>query len=269
MSVDISEEKTALLRSIADSEGFENYTLDVQKGSMKGDGYLGVINTIQIKNSEKTLNLIIKSALTNDKLRETAPIQSFYDREIFIYTQYFPVLQQLQDEYQIEHRFKETAKCFGTLSTQKEESLILENLKEVGYQLWDRKIGMNSEHVALVFTAYGKFHGTSYAFKTLNPKKYDEITKGLDSVFQSEEDMEKFKQNMTSVFGNGFKAVAGNAKATQALTKFTEKIGEYFATTFKIIDRHSVVVHGDCWCNNIMFKYEVITNLSYFVQTYQ
>lgn len=260
MDVKLSEKQRGLVCSIAQSAGLKNTTLNVLNESIKGEGYMGNITTLQFKSEEKTLNLIIKSAPTNEKLRANYPIEKLYNREIYMYEIYFPELEKLQNEYKIACSFKEIPKCFGTLCLHKEESIILENLINSGFESWNRKIGMDSEHAALVCSTYGKFHGVSYALKTLKPDSYKRLTKGLSCLSENQ----RFKSNIDTIFQIGFKSVQGNSKAMAALSRLREEMPVYIGETVEKIDDFSVVIHADCWCNNMMFKYNGVIIIMFY-----
>jgi thiamine kinase-like enzyme len=267
MSVTLSEVKTELLNKIAVCQGFDDYKIEVKSGSMKGDGYLGIINTIHIQDSNKPnkeLNLIIKSAMDGDKLREQAPVRKAYEREIYLYETVFPEFKRFSDEHGVQNKFTETAKCYGTLFTDKQECIVLENLKEIDFKLWNRKLPMNAEHVGIVFATYAKFHGTGLALKNLHPEKFEEMSKNLKNIFYKdvpdEAEKAKFAENVKQGFANGFRAVANHEKATQALTKFTEGCMKFFEEDVRRVDKYCTILHGDCWCNNMMFRYTDLEN---------
>ncbi|KAJ3649969.1 hypothetical protein Zmor_021682 [Zophobas morio] len=268
MSVTLSEEKNDLVKAIAKSQGFDDYTVNITSGSMKGDGYLGIIYTVYIQDKRKIckhLHLIMKSALTEETLRENSPIKKAYDREIYLYNVVFPAFDLLSHEVGITNRFCETAKFYGSLSVDKEECIVLENLKEMNFKLWNRKLAMDEKHVALVFKTYAKFHGTGLALKYLKPEKYEELCKNLKNIFRkdekSEDDMKQFQENMKFVFTNGFRAVANDEKATQGLTKFAQECKGFFMEDLQKAE-YSTILHGDCWCNNMMFKYNNLEDSS-------
>ncbi|RZC42278.1 uncharacterized protein BDFB_013627 [Asbolus verrucosus] len=263
MSITLSEEKNELIRNIAECQGFKEYKIEVKTGSMKGDGYLGIINTIHVQDNNKPskqLNLIMKSAMSGEKLRECAPVRKAYEREIYMYKTIFPEFKKFSEESGIRNNFVETAKCYGTLFADKEECLILENLREINFKLWDRMVAMNAEHVALVFTTYAKFHGTSLALKILQPEKHEEFSKNLKNIFYDEngkqsEQEKKFDESAKQIFSNGFRAISGNEKALAAFNNFVQNYQFFFKEQLIQIDKYSCILHGDCWCNNMMFRY--------------
>lgn len=259
MSDLLSDEQNRIIESVAQSKGFQNYKIDVQAGSLKGDGYLGIIKTVKIRDKNQELNLVIKSALSGEQLRQQAPVRKAYEREIYMYTTVFPEFRNFSQERNIRNEFTEIAKCYASLLKENEECLVLENLKEIGFRLWNRKIPMNSDHVGLVFKTYGKFHATGLALKHFKPEKYGELSKNLVNIFEdgTEEGKEKFKESAKVIFENGFKAVANSEKATQALSRFAQGFSEYILKEGVEVNKYCTILHGDCWCNNMMYKYEV------------
>lgn len=261
MELDLSQKQLESVEKIAKERGFQNYDVEVNKGSIKGDNYLGVIKIVNIKekNDEKQLNLILKASLVGE-VRKNTPIENAYQREILMYDEIFFKLRQFQDEYFVENGFNNVAKLYGFCKEINDEFLILENLRENGFQLFDRKKQMGPEHVELVLKTYGKFHALSYALKELKPELFQELKGKLFPVFEKmeEEKARMYIERMTAV---AFKAVGDNEKAVSGLKRFFSGIEKLLLASIFGENENSVIKHGDCWCNNLMFKYQDSSNI--------
>ncbi|KAJ8931402.1 hypothetical protein NQ314_015689 [Rhamnusium bicolor] len=256
MNVKLSEEHNKLIEDIALRQGLSNFDLETNSGSIKGDGYLGIITTADIKNGKNKLNLILKSAQDNEELRKMAPVRDIYLREIYLYNKIFPEFDKFQRENGLLNGFSGHAKIYGSCDKQNEECLVLENLREIGYKLWNRKVPMNSEHVGLVFAEYGKFHAISLAMNTKEPEMYKKLSENLGNVFKNSAANGLLQKMQQFVLENGFKAVKGNNLATHALEKFSVNLEGFLNDDLEVFEDQLVITHGDCWCNNMMFKYE-------------
>ncbi|KAK9872360.1 hypothetical protein WA026_017817 [Henosepilachna vigintioctopunctata] len=258
MNVALSQNQKHLIDQIAQKEGFKYYKLSLERGSLKGDGYMGTITVITVEESltKKKIHLVLKAAQTGDQLREKAPIRSAFIRENFIYNVVFKEFSELQKEYNVEEVFDGTAKYYGGLGDTNEECLVLENLKEVGFTMWNRQKPMDSQHVEAVMTQYGKLHALSYAFKKLKPEKYDDISKNLRNIFENIMSEQEVKESTVPVMERALKAVHGNERAIAGLKTFFDNLYIFFEDCLQVKDKYTIIIHGDCWCNNIMFRYE-------------
>ncbi|KAJ8942640.1 hypothetical protein NQ318_013353 [Aromia moschata] len=260
MEVQLSPGQSNAIDRIAEEEGFEDFDVTTNAGSLKGDNYMGVITKVGVKNHRKKLDLILKSASSNVKLREIVPIRKAFVREITIYETVFPAFDEFLKENGCPEGFSGHPKVYGTCNEENEEFLLLENLKEIGYDLWERTTPMDWDHVALVLKEYGKFHAISLAMKEKNPEIYDKLTKDLTNVFardgQDQDEMKEIiEREARKALSNGIKAVKGNRKAEEAMEKFSDTIFQFFQE-LQMPENHLVLLHGDCWCNNLLFKYE-------------
>ncbi|XP_018568331.1 uncharacterized protein LOC108908699 [Anoplophora glabripennis] len=254
MSSQLTVEQNDCIRKIAENENISDYLLEVSSGSVKGDGYLGIMSTVNIISERKKLNLIIKTAETNEELRKKIVIRKAYLREMFTYNKIFLEFENFQRKRNMRNGFTAFAKIYGSCDEDCKEFLIFENLKEVGYKLWNRKVPMDAEHVALVFSEYGKFHAVSLAIRDQDPEMYKELTKDLMSIFEDSYSKEEFDHAAKINIDKGFRAVKGDNNATEALRRFSDSLATLFEH-FNIPENGIVINHGDCWCNNMMFKY--------------
>ncbi|KAF2904589.1 hypothetical protein ILUMI_01587 [Ignelater luminosus] len=257
-----SKEIKRLLAEIAGAEGFQDYKIENTDGSTRGDGYIGIMKTVKIiAKDNRVLNLIVKSASKSDALRSQVPIERIFKRETYLYDTVFVAFKTFETEKGLRPCHL-VPKFYNSLSENKCEVIILENLKEIGYKLYERRIPMNEDHVRLVLTEYGRLHALSFALKDQDPKKFQNITGCMNDHF--------VEYMLQSGFLNNF--IKPCIKAQDAFDKskdkrildaykaFLETIRSFFEGLLKDIDEYSVILHGDCWTNNMMFKYEDTLN---------
>ncbi|KAG5880044.1 hypothetical protein JTB14_018470 [Gonioctena quinquepunctata] len=239
------------------------YKLDLSGSTSKGDGYLGEVNFIKVVASEdngeeKVYDVVVKSANKSEEFRKQTPIQEAYHREMFMYTKVFPIFEEFQRDYALTTVFDSFTKCYSVCRTEKKEALILKNLKILGFEIHDRMVPQNLNHALFVFRNYGRLHGTSLALKIKKPGLFQSLTKNMTNVFGQfilqagmvELLTEDFRQSVELLKGDGKTAIAEKLKCLEgdignALTKMTGSDR-----------REAVILHGDCWNNNMMFKYK-------------
>ncbi|XP_050499198.1 uncharacterized protein LOC126879897 [Diabrotica virgifera virgifera] len=260
--MNIPEEHRALIDRIASENGFTDYEIITSSGSSKGDNFLGVLTAITIKDKEKSLDLILKSSHTNKGFREAAPIKEIYNREIFLYERVFKEFKKFQEEHNIEDPFDSVPKCYSSFTEEGLECLVMENLKTQQYELWDKKVPMNPGHIKAVLIEYAKFHAVSFAMKQKNPALFKELAEEnggnpFEEKYTKDKDKEeKFKSFLTTTLSNGYKVLKDDPVLTEKLKKYEEIVGPELMSKLKGPEHKLVITHGDCWCNNFMFKYQ-------------
>ncbi|CAH1101893.1 unnamed protein product [Psylliodes chrysocephalus] len=258
MSTELNKMQIDLIDKIAKENGFMEYQVTTNKGSEKGDNFLGILTLITLDNGENKLELILKSAQQKDTFRKVAPIRRAYLREIYLYENVFVVFKKYQDDHNIADTFDCYAKIYESSTVEENECLILENLKVKGYQLWNRKIYMNTEHISAVLKEYGKFHAISMAMRHKNVELYEKLTEDIKVGIWLEKDetWDARVKYIKSVMVVGHEAVKDSTDLKEFLKKVEDSLPDLIHKELRTPEYQQALVHGDCWCNNIMFKYE-------------
>lgn len=73
------------IEEVMNKRGIFKYKIDMAGSTVKGDGYLGLVNFVKVmvnngKDKDKVYDLVIKSAKEGDELRKMTPIQECYFR---------------------------------------------------------------------------------------------------------------------------------------------------------------------------------------------
>lgn len=263
----LSDEQNAIIEKIAHENGFEEYQLIVKPGSQRGDNFMGIITGVSIKSNIRQMDLILKSAYAT-KI-ENAFAKDVYTKEIFMYEEVFPEIDQIQTNLRVQHVFKSYPKIYGSCVSS--EFLIMADIKKTGFKLWPKEVPMTSDHIALVFKEYAKFHSLGMIMKEKRPDFFQKIHDTTKTIY-SQEDLSKFEPFSKAMCNKLSSAVQSDPKAKEVVdNKLIPKLNQYYQlyeteTKYKI-----TIVHGDCWCNNMMFRYEVkyFTLLSIHYNTYQ
>lgn len=258
LDIPLTPKQTELVRKIAQDEGIARYTVDVSEGSIRGDGYMGIITTVKINDcrSPIVLNLVFKSSKSDKQFRLVAPVRKAYLREIYIYQVIFPEFLKFQIKHRAKKKFNSHARCFRAEDGEFEETIALEDLRTRSFKLWDKLTPMDESHVALVCREFGKFHGISFAMKQLRKEKYELLTKNLNSILEGADYAASLKKLITELFGKTCKIIQ-REDVRNAVENFGKEAFDFIKDRTNEPTLNSVLLHGDCWCNNLMFKYDV------------
>lgn len=230
-----------------------------------GDGFVGIIFKVSIveKESDKFLNVVLKTPPESEARRNQFGSMQLFKREIFMYNEVLPEFVKFQREKKISESsgFYNFPKIyFAEYDLEKDDALIImEDLRESGYQLWNKYKPTDFEHSKLIMTSLGRLHAISFAMKKFKPELFEEYKK-LDDFLSP-----KFTDpHMAPIFrSNADQAMNILDEDDTDLKSKVENIRENFAdfmtwlTNPQSAEPFAVVTHGDCWSNNFMYKYKV------------
>lgn len=246
-----------IIKQIMLNDGVTKYDINFEGNTLKGDGYLGEIAFVTVNtNLKKKYNFVIKTAKESDALRETTPVQLAYEREIHIYKNIFPRLEKFQKEKNIKRPFYPAPKMYFSRNETKKETLVLKNIKEMGYTLWDRKKVINLDHALAVFKNYGKWHALTLSFQKHHPEEFSALTSNMKGVMYQFFTISHMDQLMEMRYEH-FVEILRHKYENDLAEKFMKMKNDLLKYVIALPDKGDpvVLVHGDCWVNNMMFLY--------------
>ncbi|KAF2901782.1 hypothetical protein ILUMI_04398 [Ignelater luminosus] len=252
------------LMKIAEKEGIVNVVIS-NLPEIDGQGYLSNISVMNLDGQRKTgerckLNLLIKIAATNEKLRQITAVNELFHIEIRMYESIFPAFYEFEKQRNIGSPFAMVPKCYKTFRDTKPEILIFENLNKSGYHNWNRKLQMDSEHVKAVLKEYGKFHAVSFAMRDQNPEHFQQLTKN----FHNNLAIMLRRSGTFNILVNKVKSLLKlldlqtDARVLRKYQEFLNTAEEKLDFLISDCDNFYAILHGDSWCNNMLFKYKDI-----------
>ncbi|KAJ6632706.1 hypothetical protein Bhyg_16079 [Pseudolycoriella hygida] len=265
-----------LLNNVAKNEGFESYNYSISAGSNHGDGFLAAMKRVTLtgkrngRDNDK-LSLIFKLMPSSAARREQFNSTKVFSREVTMYNKVLKVMHEFQVEKGLTDAdgFFEYPKCYGVIEDAENDcyALVMEDLKKSGYEMFDKFKPSDYNHVKLFMESLGKYHALSFALKDQRPSVLEPY-KCLDDIFADQ--VERSPDMMQAMFRFAFdRAIIAfeNDIAKEKAVLTLRKLKENFLhelTTLPVgrkSEPFSVINHGDCWNNNLMFKYDEKSNL--------
>ncbi|KAK8735067.1 hypothetical protein OTU49_017443 [Cherax quadricarinatus] len=149
--------------------------------------------------------------------------------------------------------------CYFAHLTEQEEVIFLGDLRPEGFKMFDRMKGMDKAHAVLVLKELGKLHAASILCQketsVVLEEKYTYIKKDFQSIIGDVD----FKKMLTSEVENSAEIaerIGGYKKVVDWLKDFAPSSSDVFLEQIKKSPPFDVLCHGDCWNNNILFKYD-------------
>ncbi|KAI4466682.1 hypothetical protein MML48_2g00018009 [Holotrichia oblita] len=246
-----------ILRDFLAEKGIEDAEIIYRDGPNLGDGYLGVTKAITVKKGETSFDLFVKAAPKDEKLRVALNTHMIFKREVAVYTKLFPAYNKFLQE-KIGQELNLTPKCYNSNAEESREFLLLENLNDLGFKMFDKRKLLDEDHILIVLKNYAKFHGVSYALKNQRGDVFANLcqTIGDDTMFLFE------NVNFKTILSNGLDVLKeyGGAKidsnSLEKVEELIENFYEFIEETINCNHNHKIITHSDCWMNNMQFKYD-------------
>lgn len=235
----------------------EDFNIEMLKNE-KGEGFIGEIIFINFthKLTEQKIQIIVKQEQV--KNGETVEkFRKYFQTEFDFYDVTWPFLYQYYKNVS-RRNFDFVPKYFGGWNTGRIR-MVLENLGESRYISYDKTKSFDDDHFRIIFKTYGIFHGVSMALRELDKEQYKRLVGNKHNIF--------YAAFATDYFCKGFVD-----RLQEALTYFDPVKEKYILEKLKIYEEsgleiirqllnedypNGVILHGDCWSNNLMFKYNV------------
>ncbi|XP_063932837.1 uncharacterized protein LOC135144713 [Zophobas morio] len=248
-----------VLKLVTKDENFIDYKIQVHGKTERGDGYLGKVTfasvTGKTKNEDtKELNLVVKTSAENELLRNELPIKRFFELEIYIYEKVIPTFTNFQQEMGFESDIlKSLPTCYLTRNFENNEALILENLKARGFEMANRKIPLTFLQVRLVLEGYGKWHAFSLALRYKQPETFKRLVKNYGNMWSTYISQVKMAHIFFQYYEEVRKFWEDDKNVASITFSESEVTSILMSLVFEDLD-HAVILHGDSWTNNFMFK---------------
>jgi len=241
----------------------------------------------------KSVSLLSKCFPTHPTRQEFLRKSNVFWNELQIYKTFLPELQKMAQNNGIEIQLPFSPLVGGEAldfkNTQKPEEgfplygpfdihITMPDLRSHGFRMADRQVGLDLEHVTLLMKAHAKYHSLSWAYK----QKYELPTLSKKFPFlafeMQEEDKAMFENVMVASAENALTAIGTgppNADIYERTKIYQGKIAKIITAAFEdgndpgdLKEFHricpeetpntrpwKVALHGDCWINNLLFRY--------------
>ncbi|XP_058451237.1 uncharacterized protein LOC131430350 isoform X2 [Malaya genurostris] len=242
----------------------DDHTLEITAGSQKGDNYSCLIYRAQAtcRRSGKQVNIIAKLPPQNEARRNQFFVRPCFEREISVYEEIFPMMREFYRSKGLnrEDSFHQVPHCLKSSFVDREEAIFMRDLKAVGFQMVDRHRDMSLEHYQLMLKALARLHATSFALKDQQPARFERF-RSMKEILAIPE--------AHAVMGPWYSQMA--ARTMELLDE--QKEPEVYQKTKKVLtlswpelardllngqnaEPYAVIAHGDCWHNNLLYRYE-------------
>ncbi|XP_076274070.1 uncharacterized protein LOC143204995 [Rhynchophorus ferrugineus] len=251
----LREEIYKILTSIAQVRCIKNCSFDYDINSDSGDGFISelFIATIKDVDNDAALNVAIKKA------PDTTLFSDVFNNEYVFYHQVFPALDAFQRELGVSEPFVNIPQFYlGSVEPHK-QFIAMEDLKIQGYQIHEKSSCLDRKHLEYIFKTYGQLHALNFAFKTLRPEEFRNIADEAYHGFIELRDVmvPPVKDCLEACMKEFSREQVGteNENILERCRWVYDNMAECYDRSTQYKGRYSCITHGDCWSNNLFFKY--------------
>ncbi|KAL7648270.1 UNVERIFIED_CONTAM: hypothetical protein RMT77_000176 [Armadillidium vulgare] len=236
---------------------------DIKNFTNRGDGYMSVIVNILIKYSENGIELEESYIAKLNPLRPPSSMSDItndlFARETVIFSKVIEGMNKHLSTLGLPPI--KTPKFYAASFEKGREAFLTENLRKQGFVLHDRRKGQDFNHASLVMGELGRFHASSLLLEdSIAPKTFEET---FDNFKESWLDINNLGLNafidiLKSQVQSSIKYLKDYPKYDKCVKWFQanfDSMGQLFLDGIISTKPFEVITHGDCWTNNMLFKY--------------
>ncbi|XP_034252920.1 uncharacterized protein LOC117652260 isoform X2 [Thrips palmi] len=249
------------LRAAEGDAGLVLSHLEVAPGCNVGDNFSSIVTRTTAQGTRGSgeafqRSMIVKRTPQTDQFRCLAA----FAKETDAYCGLVPTLRSLCERARLPLPL---AGCLHASRTLRPDHIILEDLTTLGYSMRPRQQGMDLQHALLIMEALGRFHGASLALRRLDARTFLELRADTSELifFPAAEAVFACSLRASTTMAALSLRQSGRADLAQRLQARAARTGvfqEMCAVVAPPADGDvvpGVFTHGDCWANNLLFKY--------------
>lgn len=258
MSDELSETVSKTVCDMASAVGIEPpHNFVVTEASKNGDSYSGKVYRVVVMDKDcKEIRLIAKIPPSNAARRKAYNSAQHFTREKYmleIVLPAFEVFQQTTEQsLQI---FRNYPICKAASSRLEDEYILLDDLKAIGFDNVHRPSPMDIDRCRFVLEHLARLHAISFAMKDQQPQQFSQLTDELKEIIFVQPLSQTFHSFLQDNIGYVLTTLNGvnDSAAADKIRQFSKEYGSFMV---RCCDerKDAVVLHGDCWMSNMMFK---------------
>ncbi|XP_069675924.1 uncharacterized protein [Periplaneta americana] len=232
----------------------------IERALPEGENYVSLIHRLKLVYTKddslqhETLSFIIKSVPQSASMPKVIKFlleRGVFSREIHMYNVTLPALSTFLETLTQKLPWPRSFQC------SEKDVLIMEDLNASGYKMVNRRDGLlDLKHCRVALKSLATFHAASLALYYRHPESME----NLKEILYVEESREVLEQHACSRLIAQARVVA----KSRDLKRFEDKLRRFSERAVDFIikvmgskeDSFRVLNHGDCWINNMMFKYD-------------
>nr|XP_029718360.1 uncharacterized protein LOC109411644 [Aedes albopictus] len=190
--------------------------------------------------------------------REAFKSEALFRNEVEFYNCIMPefIAFQKRKTKDVSHIFMAVPRCYLAQN----DLVMLEDLRVRRFTMPDRQAGLGMEQMKAILVELSKFHAVSLAYKMQHPNEFKRLTSKISEGIFTKENTEWYRNYYEILTKNALQMVTQTIPdQKEYLAKMKGFLDNCFGNLVELVSRKSklsVICHGDCWTNNILFKHD-------------
>lgn len=253
-----------VLRSAEEDDSIVITGLHTSPCCKDGENYMALVSRIKLTGTrgadkqEYRRSVVTKKQPANLARREMFRCGPVFRNETSVYCTVLPTFQRFFNN-KVTFPFPKSLHADHKL---RDDLIVLEDLGPEGFSMTNRIEGLDFDHCRLVLQGLASFHAMSLALKTIDPNAFMKARESIEEVIYIQDAIKLFSismENSLKMAAESFRILSNNDGtfdvAIKTLNRFNGKIFNIMSELVRPKEPWSVICHGDCWNNNILFKY--------------
>ncbi|GLH00633.1 Putative ecdysteroid kinase [Gryllus bimaculatus] len=233
--------------------------IDLKPATSKGDNFLSILHKTYVEyrlprsNEVRVKKLIVKGLPSTEFLRKYVADVHAFDREIEVYGEVLPRLYAFADARLGDNSFERFSA--GYHKVVRPNTLILDDLNEEGFVVPPRRDRLDFAQSRLVIENLARFHALSAVYAEHRPNYISHFD---DKLYCSDT-----RDTINNIYTPQIISIVQEIRTWGCFEHIAKKLEALKDTLVdKLIElrnpvkpERNVLIHGDCWINNILFKY--------------
>ncbi|XP_048517825.1 uncharacterized protein LOC125502726 [Dendroctonus ponderosae] len=244
----------AILKRVAEVEELKPCEIRANLNVFNGDGVSSECFRGSIQSKDANGAKMIKVFIKVKPPKQMEVTGAAFINEMNFYSRIHPELDRFQRLRGVEDPFDKIPKFFCGSLEESREYLAFTDLLAENYALFEKSQPLDEKHLQAIFATYGKFHALTFAYKASNPEKYQEITAPAIDILSTF--LESVSKEIEGTFQTALEYIKEtNQQGADKAQMFLDDFGPSRLRGCKYEGQYSAWIHGDCWSNNMLFKY--------------
>lgn len=245
-----------IIYKVADKLRLQDIEYTSEYGTEDIDNFMFGMYRVQLggyQNNQKVYYKIILKWHPDPKMRK--PFRDLYIREYTFFQYIVPELLDVQRYFNIIEGLKiKFVNCLYASAEYNKETIVFHNITKEGFRMLDRFQDTDLAHASLVAKNLAKLHALSFVLEKLKPTVFEEIKSRCYTDVQYS-DPDRVSKSMECYYNASVNVVFDPVvrdKLRGILPRFLQVLNKC-----TIPGPYSVICHGDCWNNNVLYRHQV------------